>query len=321
MRKKIPVITNPTAVKEMVNKLSISADLDTLEALTQSQYSHNSLLAIYSDWRRYLEFCHLHHINVLPASITAVRRFLERESQHRKFASLKRYTATLSQIHTILGLPNPVNHRQIKFTLSQLRSLKGPDAKQTNAFTLQHLQELNQHLSKDKGTKVIRDLAIYSLMFECALKRSELKYFGFDQFDIDEDGVAQVTLSDKTYRLSKEASEYLSKWLVFVPDRDGAVFRSIDRHGNISRTTMNDSSIYRILRNASSLLQLPENLKFSGQSLRVGAVKELSKQGMKVKDIQDYGRWLSPAMPAQYLGNRSSAELEKTKFRTIKAWD
>lgn len=321
MRKKIPVITNQTVVKEMVSKLSISANLELLQALTQSQYSHNSLLAIYSDWRHYLEFCHLHHINVLPASITAVRRFLERESHHRKFASLKRYAATLSLMHTILGLPNPVNHRQIKFTLNQLHALKGADAKQTNAFTFQHLQQLNQLLNKDKGTKVIRDVAIYNLMFECALKRSELKHFCFEQFVFQDDGLAHIILSDKTYQLSKDASEYLSKWLNCLPVHEGPVFRSIDRHGNISSNLMNDSSIYRILRNASSLLQLPENLKFSGQSLRVGAVKELSKQGMNIKAIQDYGRWLSPAMPTQYIGNHSNAELEKTKFRSIKAWD
>jgi len=68
------------------------------------------------------------------------------------------------------------------------------------------------------------------------------------------------------------------------------------------------------------LLGKPE-LKFSGQSARVGAVQELSEQGYKIKEIQEFGRWLSPAMPYQYVGNKGTAEQEKLKFFSFKPWE
>jgi hypothetical protein len=62
-------------------------------------------------------------------------------------------------------------------------------------------------------------------------------------------------------------------------------------------------------------------MRFTGQSARVGAAKELEKQGYNLRSIQEFGRWLSPAMPAQYLGKENTAELEKAKFKVIKPWE
>ena len=89
---------------------------------------------------------------------------------------------------------------------------------------------------------------------------------------------------------------------------------------NLLKQPLDDSSIYRILRRASDILGLADNHHFSGNSIRVGAAQELSKQGLKVREIQDFGRWLSPAMPAQYVGYTGTAESEKMKFKAIVPW-
>jgi len=107
-------------INSFVEKLNSKATIEIIDELTGHQYSHNSLLGIYSDWNRYHAFCTKHRINTLPASITAVRRFLETESNDRKYASLKRYTATLSLLHTVLNFANPIKHRQVRFTLLHL---------------------------------------------------------------------------------------------------------------------------------------------------------------------------------------------------------
>jgi hypothetical protein len=82
---------------------------------------------------------------------------------------------------------------------------------------------------------------------------------------------------------------------------------------------MDDSSIYRVLRNASELLSL--SINFSGQSTRVGAAQHLSKAGANIKEIQDFGRWLSPAMPYQYIGSTQLAEDEQQTFVLIRPWE
>ncbi|MGF1754493.1 tyrosine-type recombinase/integrase [Vibrio makurazakiensis] len=321
MKKNVAIFTDQKQVKELTRNLCRSSELEYIQSLAQNHYSHNSLLAMYSDWKNYLEFCQSHHINPLPASVTAIRRFLQIESSKRKFASLKRYTATFGFIHTVLGYANPVNHRQVQLTLAELRIQKHGDAKQTSAFTLSHLNDLNFQLSRSDNIRDIRDRAIYNVMFECVLKRSELRELKFESVIVLESGNLNILIGDNSYALSTHTSEFLSAWLKHSEATAGPVFRSIDRHGNISNQTLNDSSIYRILRNASSLLGLAEQYKFSGQSLRVGAAKELSKQGMKVNEIQDLGRWLSPAMPSQYIGRKGNAAIEMSKFKAIKGWD
>ncbi|MBE8574775.1 tyrosine-type recombinase/integrase [Vibrio sp. OPT18] len=321
MRKKVPILTDSVIINSFVEKLNSNATIEIIDELTGFQYSRNSLLGIYSDWNRYHAFCTKHRINTLPASITAVRRFLETESNDRKYASLKRYTATLSMLHTVLSFANPIKHRQVRFTLLHLQSQMAGDAKQTNAMTSAHLTDLNTLLSHEKANlKEIRDIAIYNVMFECALKRSELKVLSMSDVDYVQDHY-QVTVKDSAYQLSQIASAALQRWFSFTGIQDElSVFRAIDKHENIGLQPLDDSSIYRILRRASDLLKLPENHHFSGNSIRVGAAQELSKQGLKVREIQNFGRWLSPAMPAQYVGFTGTAESEKMKFKALIPW-
>lgn len=321
MRKKVPVLTDPSQVNFFVDKLNNEVSLDVIDELTDNQYSRNSLLGIFSDWNRYLAFCLKHHINTLPASVTAIRRFLEIEAQDRKFASLKRYTATLSLLHTILGFPNPIKHKQIRLTLVQLQISKSGDAKQTNAMTYHHLTQLNKILDRPNASfKDARDIAIYNVMFECALKRSELKGLKSNQISINE-GSACVVLSDSTYQLSDIATKYVQRWIEMSGSfEEQPLFRSIDRHGHVHSEPLDDSSIYRIVRRASDLLELSGSLSFSGNSIRVGATQELAKQGMNIREIQDFGRWMSPVMPAQYLGHFAKSEEGKIIFKEIIPW-
>lgn len=321
MRKKVPVLTDQSQVNSFVEKLNTEASLDIIDELTDNQYSRNSRLGILADWNRYLAFCHKYHINTLPASVTAIRRFLEIEAHQRKFASLKRYTATLSMLHTVLGFPNPIKHKQVRYTLVQLQISKSGDAKQTNAMTYQHLRQLNALLSKpDAPLKDLRDIAIYNVMFECALKRSELKNLKSHHITV-RDNLLYVDVSDSSYQLSETASQHLQRWIEMSYQLEvQPLFRSIDRHGHIHSQPLDDSSIYRIVRRASELLQLNGSLSFSGNSIRVGATQELAKQGMAVREIQDFGRWMSPVMPAQYLGQFTRSEEGKVVFKEIIPW-
>ncbi|MDV7103517.1 tyrosine-type recombinase/integrase [Vibrio sp. TH_r3] len=302
-----------TTFNSKINKVEI-------EKLTQYQYSSSTILALTSDWNRFVDFCQSKHVHALPASITAVRMFLERESRIRKFASIKRYSVTITVIHQLHNCPCPTSHRQIHFTLAQLRNMKAGDARQANALTIQHLEQLNSILKKDASVRSIRDLAIYYVMFECALKRSELKKVLLDDLILSEQSY-ELIIKGHHYKLSIVASKALKNWLDYLNNSSGYIFRRIDKHDNIGSNQLDDSSIYRILRRASDLLGLDHSHRFTGQSARVGATQELKRQGFNIKDIQDFGRWLSPVMPAQYLQMTRMAEQEMSKFKIIKPWD
>lgn len=317
MKKTVRVITCKDERNLFISTFSNPIELGDINSLTDNCYSHNSLLAMRKDWNLFNEFCQSKHVRPIPASSTAIRLFLERESQQRKYATIKRYAVTLGLVHRLLGFADPTSTQAIQTLMSQLRIKKKYDSKSAQPFTLEHLQRITNRLARSQKLKDLRDLAIYHVMFECVLKRSELKHLSHDDL-YDAGSHFEITLGDSCYRLSETASNVLRKWINFKGYKQGPIFSAIDKHGGVSDTQLDDSSIYRILRSASTLLGL--EVQFSGQSLRVGAVENLAKQGKKVKEIQKLGRWQSSAMPYHYLGNKTQAEHEQIVFKRIKPW-
>jgi len=319
MKKSLVSVTDQADLNQLLSEFKYPITLKQMDKLTQRTYSHNSLLALTNDWNLFINFCQSKSVCALPASVTATRLFLETEAKQRKYSSIRRYNVTISLIHRLLSQKDPTNNPQVRQSLMVLRMDKKGDDVQAESFTSEHLNTLYYKYHKAASVKVVRDLAIYHLMFECALKRSELKQFNRSQIT-NTKGEFTISFGELKYRLSDNATNCLSKWLTLISNGGDVIFRAIDRHGNISSTPLNDSSIFRILRNAGPMLDKPE-LKFSGQSARIGAVQELSTQGYKTKEIQEFGRWLSPAMPYQYMGSKSSAEQEKLKFFAFKPWE
>ncbi len=317
VKKNIQPINDLTSRKESIKTFTKQITKENIHTLSKGQYSQSSELAMASDWNRFTSFCHSKHVRPLPASVTAVRLFLESEAKERKYASVRRYSITIAAIHFLHGCPDPTANQQIRFTLSQLKLLKNGDARQASALTHKHLTILQTELLKENSVRSHRDLAIYFIMFECALKRSELKKLTFENIDQKPDQII-VTIKNARYRLSDTAVQSLSRWTSYLAGSQGYLFRRIDKHGNIGMHQLDDSSIYRILRRASDLLGLDHQHRFTGQSARVGAAKELESQGYQLKDIQDFGRWLSPAMPAQYLEKTTIAEEEMARFKIFK---
>ncbi|MBD1576600.1 MULTISPECIES: site-specific integrase [Vibrio] len=321
MRKNIPISNNAEQLKQSQLNFALPIDYEQLDALTHKQYSHNSLLSMLNDWNRFSHFCRTKHVSPLPASITAIRLFLEKESQQRKYATLRRYSLTIGLIHRLHALSDPTNHRQIHFTLAQLRQIKKGDATQATAFTRQHLSQLTQKLEHSDSIKDLRDLIIYHLMFECALKRGQLRAVELEHLIVSGYPTIQLMVNDHQYSLTPALTQLLHKWLSFIPSHHTYLLSRIDKYENLGDTQLDDSSIYRVFRRASELLRLPKHLQFSGQSSRIGATKDLYAQGYNLKQIQDFGRWMSPVMPAQYLEKYQLSDSEQMKFRQIKSWD
>ncbi|SJN59653.1 site-specific tyrosine recombinase XerC [Vibrio ruber DSM 16370] len=320
MLKKPILITKKTIIDAYKKQLCTFIHKEQLNELTQYQYSNSSLLAMVKDWNLFVEFCQHQHVVPYPASPDMIRLFLEKESRVRKFSTLRRYTVTITVLHKLLGYQDPIANHQVRLLLMSLRTEKKGDNSQADALAREHIEQLDTQLSTSKNIKDIRDLAIYHLMFECILKRAELRELCIEQLTFCSDAEVQVELSDNRYQLSPAASEAIHRWYQLIDTQSSPyVFRSIDRHQNIGTEKLNDSSIYRILRGAGKRLGIAD-LKFSGQSTRIGATQELYKQGMKIKEIQSFGRWQSSVMPSQYVGRHRQAEIEIQQFKSFKPW-
>lgn len=318
MRKNIH-ITNEVELKQYITQFQTTVIFSDIESLTRKQYAKSSCLAMCKDWNHFIEFCQHFNLGALPAEVDTIRLFIHYLSSRRKYSSIRRNVITIGQIHQILNLKDPTNTNITKRALFELKANKGSDEKATTELSIEQLDTLTDILLRSDNTKDIRDLALIRVMFECALKRKDIRDLTFNQIDLAPERYTLQLDDNSLYQLTELTTLVLRRWVSFI-DGCGVVFRAIDKHGNIGSSPLNDSSIYRIFRAASEKLGVP-GLTFSGQSTRVGAVKELHRQGYSIRDIQKFGRWQSYVMPAHYLENDELAEQGIIEFKQIKPLD
>ncbi|PKF49367.1 tyrosine-type recombinase/integrase [Enterovibrio nigricans] len=314
MKKIEPILDQVEKKESMALFKQGPVDLEAWSTLTNNKYSHNSLLSFQNDWITFVTYCREVNVSPLPAAVTAVRRFIEHSAKTRKASSIKRYIITLSLMHRVHSLPDPTRNREVRFTLNRLYQEKSDDALQANAFMLSHLTDLANKFGSSEKLKDIRDLLIWMLCFEGMLKRSELAALPHDAPRETEDGFV-LAVDEHLIELSEEAKEQVEKWQEATGITDGPLLRGINKHGHLSEAPMDHSSIYRVFRRAATELGLEGRLTFSGQSPRVGASQELAEAGKTIKEIQHQGRWKSPAMPAQYVGNKTASSEAMDKFK------
>lgn len=311
MKKNVRVIENKATISKYLFEFRNLVSIEQMDMLLDHHYSLNSLKAMTKDWNLFVEFCKSKSVLVIPASSAAVRLFLEKEANQRKYATIRRYALTIGLIHRVISQQDVIQTPIIQTTLANIRTTKYGDAKQTEAFEITHLNRLNALLPKQPSLIELRNIAIYNIMFECALKRSELKHLKHADIEIQDERY-YVFIGGDRYALSSQCSEYLRMWLLHQNGLSEYLFNAVDKHGYISDQPLDDSSIFRILKGASEKLNL--DVAFSGQSLRVGAVKAMADDGLNAREIQIFGRWLSPVMPYQYIANKAQAEAGKLQF-------
>ncbi|MCG3865249.1 MULTISPECIES: tyrosine-type recombinase/integrase [unclassified Photobacterium] len=315
MAKKVPVIDCDEKRATSIVEFSHVADsISIWQSLTHRSYAENTLVAFKNDWNHFLIFCETNKVLPLPASAETVHRFIEKMAESRKLASLKRYIVTIGLVHKCHALPNPCQSQEIKLAMHKQRLDKHDDYTHAQGFRDNHLQALLDTFALSTKPKDVRDMAIWAITFEAMLKRSEVAALRIDDIEIENSGLINITVKDRIIALSDLASKAVQRWLTLGMIMDSFVFRRIDRHSNIGDKPLDPSSIYRVFRRASQELELPADVIFSGQSPRVGASQDLADSGLSISQIQHQGRWRSPAMPAQYIGQRGKRDSELKKF-------
>ncbi|MGF1681464.1 tyrosine-type recombinase/integrase [Photobacterium minamisatsumaniensis] len=322
MTKKIAPISDESERQASLKHFTLKqTSFDDIQRLTRGQYAMNTLISFNNDWNNFLTFCSDNKIPPLPAKADTVHRYIEEMSKTRKLASLKRYMVTISLIHRCHDLPDPCAKSEIRLEMKKQQLAKHDDYENAAAFRDEHLQKLIMRFELSIKPKDIRDVAIWAVMFEAMLKRSELANLMLEDLVIHENGLIDINVEPNIISLSRISSQTLQRWLVVSFIVDGYLFRRIDRHSNIGDRPLDHSSIYRVFRRASDELGLPKAELFSGQSPRVGAAQDLSDSGLSINEIQEQGRWKSPAMPAQYVGNTDRHDKEVAKYVKPKPWE
>lgn len=175
---------------------------------------------------------------------------------------------------------------------------------------------------KDGSLAGIRDAAVLLVQSDAMLRVSEVA--ALDTTDLENAGDGKggtVTIRhSKTDAQGRGAVLFIRKrtldavalWKAESGITDGALFRSVSRHGKLGKR-ISDRSVRRIVSKRAA--DAGAHGRISGHSARVGGAENLCAAGASLPAMMQAGRWRSVAMPAHYSRKVAAASSAVAVFR------
>ncbi|MES2463583.1 MAG: tyrosine-type recombinase/integrase [Armatimonadota bacterium] len=268
---------------------------DMADALAQNLVASSTRRAYTHDWSHFVRWCADQKREPLPATADTVRLYLTDHAQTYRPATLGRRLVAICRAHKAAGLEPPTRAESVRNQLRAIRRTQGTAQSRKTALTIEKLREMIATLPSET-TRGKRDRALLLLGFAGAFRRSEL--VGLDVADVSMEPQGLLV----TLRRSKTDQEGAGRtvgiptgineatcpvrayqaWIAVIKAagiRCGPVFRSIDRHGNVSTRRLTGESAATVVKKAVSALGLDSD-PYAGHSLRAGLVTEAARQGI-----------------------------------------
>ncbi len=261
---------------------------------SSTRRAYRSDFAIFSAW------CATRGLDPLPAVPAAVAAFLSAEADGgAKVATLERRRAAIRFAHLLAGLENPTNDRAVTVVMQGIRRSLGSARAQKAAATADRMAVMLATIPDTLIGK--RDRALLCLGFSGAFRRSELVALELRDLDEVADGMRVTIRKSKTDQEGKGASvailagvklrtvEALKAWIEAAALTEGAIFRAVDRHGNVRPQALTAQVVALIVKRYA----LPAGLAvedFSGHSLREGFLTSAADAGADVFKMADVSR-------------------------------
>lgn len=254
--------------------------------------SANTRKAYQIDWSQYLDWCNRNNKQPIPADIETIEEYIIYLADDRQFkpSTIRRKVSSLAMAHQSASLGDPTKNERIKMTLQGIDRTKGvrPDGKKP--ISVDDLKAMVNTL--DDSIKGVRDRALLLLGFAGAFRRSELSELNIEDLDFTQDGLKVLVRRSKTDQsgeghvkgiLYGSISDTcpirsLKKWIDSAKIETGALFRGVDRHGNIKQKRLDGVMIARIVKQVAKKAGLDHRL-ISAHSLRAGFVTSAALAG------------------------------------------
>ena len=227
----------------------------------------------------------------IPATDRLVASYLAVHAGELSVATLGRRLVAISRAHQARGLPNAASSPLVRATLHGIRRTFGIAQKQAKPLLAKDIARIVGRM----GTrpKDVRDRALLLIGFAGGFRPSEL--VALDSADIErrKNGIIVHIRRSKTdqvgagrkigipfgSRLRSCPVMALDRWLARSRATDGAVFRLVDRHGNISARRMSGEAVSLVVRERLTAAGIGP-AGYSGHSLRAGFVTSAALAGV-----------------------------------------
>ena len=270
-------------------------------------FSENTLRAYRSDFKQYEAWCAKKRQPSLPATADRIAEYVDFMAARNKSATIRRRINSLGTIFKLSKHPDPTKKPEVVLALKRMHRKIGRQQKQATPLTKHILDQMLEQCDDD--TRGLRDQVLLRLGYETMRRRSEICSFIFgDVTDIPRRGPAIRLVRSKTDQegasklipISKDLIDLILRWQTHAK-LEGAILRSVDRHGNIG-PQLNSGSVCIILNRLLAKTSVADHgARFSGHSFRVGAAIDLVESGASLEKIMLRGGWRSTDSEMNYL--------------------
>jgi len=269
-----------------------------------------------SDWQDFVAWCQIHGQAALPATGDTVAGYLADRADTLKASTLQRRLSSIAAAHRAAGLDTPTTAPAVRLTWNGIRRTK-PTAQHGKAPLL--LADLRSMLATvPPGLKGIRDRALLLVGFAGAFRRSELVALDVADVSHQLEGVVLTIRRSKTDQeavgrsvgiprgrhAETDAVAALVAWLEASHITEGALWRPINRHGQLATARITDKAVARIVQHYAAAAGLDPTL-FAGHSLRAGLATSAAANGASERCIMATTGHKSDAMVRRYIREAS----------------
>lgn len=304
-----------------MNTKIIQAENLSLTALTPlveqaENYVRNSKAkattkAYKADWKDFTEWAGLYTLCPLPAHPETISLYISDLSNRVAIATIRRRLASISQVHQAAGYETPTASALIRNTWQGIKRTKGTAQDQKEPLLTNHLREIVKLLPDSLSG--VRDGAVLLLGIVGAFRRSELVSLDVEHLRFTNQGLIVTLTRSKT---DQEATgieigippgraetcpvRAVKNWLVVSRITSSALFRGIDRHGNLSSRRLTDQSVALIVKRWAEAIGVDPAV-MSGHSLRSGFATQCALNNVPSYGIKEGGRWKTEQMVNRYI--------------------
>jgi integrase len=287
--------------------------------------ANNTKRAYQSDLNDFAAWCSNNNLEWMPATPNMVIGYLEHLADERgyKASTIKRRISAISQEHQENGYSSPTQTIQVRKFLRGLKRKKAETDKRFNKeegkapIMLDTLKSMVSILPD--SVLGVRDKALLLVGWYGAFRRSEIIAIDLEDIDWSDNGITITLHRSKTnqegdteqvsiwYSANKDTCPVraLKRWICEAGITEGAIFRGVDRHSNISSKRLSTNAVAKVVKRTAERLGVDPK-EISGHSLRAGLATQAAEEGLSERSIMKQTRHKSVQVLRKYIREGSA---------------
>jgi integrase len=285
------------------------ADMMLAEDFAKRSKADNTELAYRKDLDRFIQWG-----GTIPSTPEQVGAYLTEHASTHKVATLARWMASISIAHQRAGIQeSPTSNIFVKDVLDGIKRQYGTKKRRVSPITTEELCGIVDHI-EGKTLVDIRDKALCLMQFFGAMRRSEATALEVADIRFESRGMWVDLGQTKTDQAGEEseiaiesadnkkycAVAALKAWLQAAGIAKGAIFRGINKHGQISENALSHQGLVNIIKARALKAGLDPSL-FSGHSMRRGFATSAAIADKPYHKIREITRHKSNEMLMTYI--------------------